>query len=232
MATYNERDNLASLIREIHAVVPAADVLVTDDNSPDGTGLLADQLAGGDARIHVQHRRGKLGLGTAILSAMRYAMDHDYDLFVNMDADFSHHPRYLPAILEGMKRHDVMIGSRYIPGGATEDWPWSRKLMSGGVNVVVRLLMRLPARDCSGGYRCYRVAKLRQTRLDRLLSRGYSFQQEVLYRCYRAGCRIGETPILFANRKEGTSKVNPREAVRSMGVLMWLGLQAMFGSRG
>jgi dolichol-phosphate mannosyltransferase len=231
LATYNERDNLAPLLREIHAAVPAADILVTDDNSPDGTGRLADELAAADPRIHVQHRPGKLGLGTAILAAMRYALDHDYDLLVNMDADFSHHPRYLPALLAGMDRHDVMIGSRYIPGGGSAHWPLSRRLMSRGVNAAVRLLLRLPAQDTSGGYRCYRVAKLRQTDLDHLLSRGYSFQQEVLYRCRKAGCRIGETPIIFENRRAGASKVNPREAARSMAVLLRIGLQAMFGSK-
>jgi dolichol-phosphate mannosyltransferase len=231
MATYNERDNLSPLIREIHAAVPAADVLVTDDNSPDGTGKLADELAATDPRVQVLHRPGKLGLGTAILDAMRYAMDHGYDYFVNLDADFSHPPRYLPALLAGMKKYDVMIGSRYVPGGAAVDWPLSRRLMSRGVNTVVRLLMRIPARDCSGGYRCYRVAKLRQTDLSGLLSRGYSFQQEVLYRCLRAGCRIGETPIVFENRKAGKSKVSIREATRSMSILVWLGLQAMFGGK-
>jgi dolichol-phosphate mannosyltransferase len=229
MATYNERDNLAPLIREIHAVVPAADVLITDDSSPDGTGELADSLAAADARIHVLHRLGKLGLGTAILAAMHFGMDHDYDLFVNMDADFSHHPRYLPAILAGMKQFDVMIGSRYTPGGGAAHWPMSRRLMSFGVNLVVRSLMRSPAKDCSGGYRCYRVAKLRRARLHDMLSRGYSFQQEVLYRCRRAGCRIGETPILFENRKAGNSKVDLAEAARSMSLLLRMGIDAMFG---
>jgi dolichol-phosphate mannosyltransferase len=230
MATYNERDNLKPLIEEIHAVAPAADVLVTDDHSPDGTGELADELAAADPRVQVLHRAGKLGLGSAILAAMRYAMDHDYDLFVNMDADFSHHPRFLPAILAGMSRYDVMIGSRYIRGGGTANWPLARRLMSFGVNLVVRALMRSPAKDCSGGYRCYRVARLRRARLHDTISRGYSFQQEVLYRCRKAGCRIGETPILFENRKAGDSKVSAREAVRSMSLLVWLGLEATFGA--
>ena len=157
-------------------------------------------------------------------------MNRDYDYFVNVDADFSHHPRYLPALLAGMKRHDVIIGSRYVPGGGSAHWPLSRRLISQTVNSVVRLLMRIPARDTSGGYRCYRVAKLRQTDLDHLISRGYSFQQEVLYRCRKAGCRIGESPILFENRRAGTSKVNPRElAARSMGVIFLIGVQAFFG---
>jgi dolichol-phosphate mannosyltransferase len=231
LATYKERENLAPLIKEIHAFLPAADVLVIDDNSPDGTGELADELASADSRIHVLHRAGKLGLGTAILAGMRWAMEHGYDLYVTMDADFSHHPRYLPALVAGMDDHDLMIGSRYVPGGGTVNWPLSRRLMSQGVNLLVRFLMRIPARDTSGGYRCYRVEQLRRTQLDRLLSHGYSFQEEVLYRCRQAGCRIGETPIVFEDRRAGTSKVNPGEAVRSMSLIVWLGLKAMFGAR-
>jgi dolichol-phosphate mannosyltransferase len=230
LATYNERDNLKPLIAEIHAVLPTAEVLVIDDNSPDGTGQLADELAAADPRIHVLHRAGKLGLGTAILTAMRYALDHDYDLFVNMDADFSHHPRYLRALLAGMTRHDIMIGSRYVPGGGAMNWPLARRLMSRATNAMVRLLLRIPAHDTSGSYRCYRVAKLRQTNLKHLLSRGYSFQQEVLYRCRKAGCRMGETPIMFENRRAGASKVNPHEAARSIAVLVWIGIHALFGT--
>ena len=229
LATYNERDNLAPLVAEIQRAVPQAEVLVIDDNSPDGTGRLADELAAADSRLHVLHRPGKLGLGTATLAAMRYALEHGYDLLVNLDADFSHHPRYLPALLAGMDRHDVMIGSRYVPGGGSANWPLSRQLISRGVNALVRLLMRVPARDCSGAYRCYRVAKLRDAHLEKVISRGYSFQQEVLYHCRQAGCRIGETPIVFENRRAGASKVNPREAARSIGVLLYLGVRAFFG---
>jgi dolichol-phosphate mannosyltransferase len=229
IATYKERDNLEPLIRAIHGFVPRAEVLVIDDKSPDGTGELADALAAADGRVHVIHRAGKLGLGTAILTGMRYAVRHDYDLLVTMDADFSHHPRYLPALLAGMAGHDLMLGSRYIPGGGTLNWPRSRQVMSQGVNYLVRLLMRIPARDTSGGYRCYRVARLREADLDHLLSHGYSFQEEVLYRCHKAHFRIGETPIVFEDRRVGASKVDPREVARSMGVILWLGLRAMFG---
>jgi dolichol-phosphate mannosyltransferase len=229
LATYNERDNLGPLLAEVRKAVPEAEVLVIDDNSPDGTGQLADEMAAADPGVHVMHRERKLGLGTAILAAMRYAMGHDFDLLVNMDADFSHHPRYLPALLAGMANHDVMIGSRYVPGGGSENWPLSRRLMSRGVNTMVSLLMRIPARDCSGAYRCYRVELLRRTALEKIQSRGYSFQQEVLYRCRRAGARIGETPILFANRRAGRSKVNLHEAIRSISLLLYIGIPAFFG---
>jgi dolichol-phosphate mannosyltransferase len=229
LATYNEKDNLPRLIDEIIQAAPEADILVIDDNSPDGTGRIAEERASADRRIKVLHRPGKLGLGTAILAGMRFAIDHDYDLLVNMDADFSHHPRYLPALLEGMSRCDVMVGSRYVPGGGTAGWPLTRQLMSWGVGTVVRLLLRIRARDTSGAYRCYRVGKLREIDLASVVSRGYSFQQEMLWRCQRVGCRIGETPIFFENRRAGSSKVNLREALRSMGVILWLGLQSFFG---
>jgi dolichol-phosphate mannosyltransferase len=229
LATYNERDNLAALVAGILEQLPAADVLVIDDNSPDGTGRLADELAAADPRVRALHRTGKLGLGTAILTAMRYAMEHGYDYLLNMDADFSHHPRYLPALVAGMNRHDVMIGSRYVKGGGTVNWPWKRKLISWSVNLLVRFLLRLPARDCSGAYRCYRVARLRQAHLERVVSRGYSFQQEVLYRCRLAHCRIGETPIIFEDRRAGSSKVNRQEMVRSLSTLLLIGVRAFFG---
>jgi dolichol-phosphate mannosyltransferase len=229
VATYNERENLGPLVAEILQQVPTAEMLIIDDNSPDGTGQLADQMAERDPRIHVLHRAGKLGLGTALLAAMRYAMDNNYDLMLNMDADFSHHPRYLPAILAGMDRHDVMIGSRYVKGGGTVNWPRSRRFMSTGVNILVRLLMGVPARDCSGAYRCYRVSKLREVKLDRMISRGYSFQQEVLFRCHKARCKIGETPIVFEDRRAGVSKVNRSEAIRSLSIIVWLGMRSLIG---
>ncbi len=229
MATYNERENIASLIEEIHRIAPIADVLVVDDNSPDGTGKVVDEIAARDPRVHAIHRAGKQGLGTAILVAMNYAMEKNYDLMVNMDADFSHSPNYLPAVLAGMAHNDVMIGSRYIRGGGSRNWPLSRRAISKTVNAVVRLLFRMQVRDASGGYRCYRVAKLRQTLLEKFWSRGYSFQQEMLYRCYLAASKIGETPIIFDNRKLGKSKVSPKESVRSLSLILYLGMRSVFG---
>lgn len=229
LATYNEAGNLAPLIADIHKVVPHADILVIDDNSPDGTGRIASELAEKDPRINVLHRPGKLGLGTATLAAMKFAMTQGYDYLLNMDADFSHPPRYLPGILAGMSKYDVMIGSRYVRGGGTENWPLPRRVISQSVNMVVRFLFRMPVKDASGAFRCYRVSKLREAELGRVRSRGYSFQQEVLFRCHKAGCKLGEYPILFENRRAGASKVNRKEAIRSMSMLLYIGMRNVFG---
>jgi dolichol-phosphate mannosyltransferase len=207
----------------------SAELLAIDDNSPDGTGRLADELTAGIPRLHVLHRSGKLGLGTAILAGMRFTLEHGFDLFVNMDADFSHRPRYLPAILVAMDQNDITIGSRYIPGGGSENWPLLRQIISRSVNTLVSLLMRIPARDCRGAYRCYRVDKLREVRLERISSRIYSFQQEILYRWRQVGCRIGETTILFENRRAGKSKVDAREAVRSLAMIFRIVVPAFLG---
>ncbi len=229
LATYNEAGNLAPLVAEIHKFLPRADILVIDDNSPDGTWKIAEELGTTDPRVKLLKRPGKLGLGTATLAAMNYAMTHKYDYLQNMDADFSHPPRYLPGILAGMSKYDVMIGSRYIQGGGTENWPLARKIMSRCVNTMVRFLFRMPVKDASGAYRCYRVSKLRQVPLEKVRSRGYSFQQEVLFRCHKAGCKLGEFPIIFENRRAGTSKVNRKEAIRSISMIMYLGLRNFFG---
>lgn len=232
IATYNERDNLRELTAAIHVELPFADILVIDDNSPDGTGRLADQLSQSDDRIHVLHRPGKLGLGTAILAGMHYAMDQGFEFVLNLDADFSHPPRYLRWLVAGMRDHDVMIGSRYVAGGGTVNWPWSRRMISRTLNRFVRHVLHVPVRDASGAFRCYRVEMLRRANLDSVRSRGYSFQQEVLYRCVQVGARIGELPIVFENRKAGVSKVSLRESVRSLSMLGWLGLKANFGRFG
>jgi dolichol-phosphate mannosyltransferase len=231
VATFNEIENLPPLVAEIFSSVPHVDVLVIDDNSPDGTGDWAEKKAAEDARVHVVRRSGKLGLGTATIAAMRYAIEHEYDYMLNMDADFSHHPRYLPDLIAGMDGErpvDVMIGSRYVRGGGVEGWPLRRKLMSRGVNLYARTLLALPPKDCSGAYRCYRVSLLERLDFDAIRSRGYSFQEEILWRLKRLGARFGETPIVFADRERGQSKINAREAMEALRVIAALGAKNCF----
>jgi dolichol-phosphate mannosyltransferase len=235
-ATYNEIDNLPRLVDEVLAVVPQVDFLVVDDNSPDGTGRWCDERAAVEPRLRCLHRTGKLGLGTAIVMGMKYAIEHGYRHVLNMDADFSHHPRYLPTIIKGMDPPggpalDVMIGSRYVPGGGTENWPLRRRLMSRAVNLYARWMLWLRANDCSGGYRCYRVQTLKRLDLDSIRSRGYSFQEEILWMLRRAGARIGETPIIFADREQGQSKINGREAVNALRIIASLGVRNVLGRR-
>jgi dolichol-phosphate mannosyltransferase len=227
-ATYNEIENLPRLVDEVLAVVPVVDFLIVDDNSPDGTGAWCDERAAADSRVRCLHRAGKLGLGTAIIAGMNYAIERGYKHVLNMDADFSHHPRYLPALIGGMDPAagpplDVMIGSRYVPGGGTANWPLRRRLMSRAVNLYARWMLWLGANDCSGGYRCYRVATLAKLELASIRSRGYSFQEEILWMLRRAGARIGETPIVFADREQGQSKINGREAVNALRIIAALG---------
>jgi dolichol-phosphate mannosyltransferase len=229
VATYNEIENLPLLVEAIFAEVPGVDLLVIDDNSPDGTGRWCDEKSAEEPRVRCLHRAGKLGLGTATIAGMRYAIEHGYDQVLNMDADFSHHPRYLPALLAGMEQADVMIGSRYVPGGGVKDWPLKRKLMSWGVNTYARLLLGLSPRDCSGAFRCYRVGLLKKLQFDAIRSRGYSFQEEILWLLKRAGARFGETHILFADRERGKSKINGREAIAALWVIFRLGVKNWLG---
>jgi dolichol-phosphate mannosyltransferase len=233
-ATYNEIENLPRLVDEVFEVVPAVHLLVVDDNSPDGTGVWCDRRSAEDRRVHCLHRAAKQGLGTATIAGMKYAIEHGYKHVLNMDADFSHHPRYLPALIAGMDPPnadpiDVMIGSRYVAGGGTVGWPLKRKLMSRGVNLYARWLLWLTARDVSGAYRCYRVSKLAELDFNQVRSRGYSFQEEILWMLRRHGARIAETPILFADREQGTSKINSREALTLLRIIARLGLENITG---
>lgn len=225
LCTYNEAENLPLLVPEIRKYVPEADLLIVDDNSPDGTGRIADEFATQDPRIHVLHRTGKQGLGSAILAGFRYAIEQNYDLVLNLDVDFSHHPRHIPAILSLMDRADVAIGSRYVAGGSIKGWGLKRHFMSRSVNLYARWLLGLKTRDNSGAFRCYRVSSLKELDLDRIRSAGYAFQEEILYRCKRLGCRIVETPIQFQDRERGTSKIHMGEAVGALFVILRLGLE-------
>jgi len=237
LATYNEIENLPSLVEEIFSFVPQVDILIIDDNSPDGTGEWCDRKAASDQRVHCLHRTGKLGLGSAIVAGLRYAIDQRYDHVLNMDADFSHHPRHLPAILAGIQQErdgwqvDVMIGSRYVAGGRIEGWPLRRHFMSRAVNCYARWMLGLKSKDCSGSYRCYRVSRLAQVDFGAVRSRGYSFQEEILWHLKRVGANFCETPITFADRLKGRSKINAREAWGALGVIFALAARRLFSAR-
>lgn len=206
--TYNELENLPLLLKEIFSNAPTTDVLIVDDNSPDGTGALADQMSAEDQRVQVLHRSGKLGLGTAYIAGFKYAITHGYDAAFEMDADFSHDPRYLPDFLAKIESADLVIGSRYIPGGDTPNWSWVRRLISGCGNLFARTTLFLPIQDCTAGFRCYRREVLESIGLDTIRSQGYGFQVEMTYRTHKYGFKIVETPIVFVDRRIGKSKMS------------------------
>jgi dolichol-phosphate mannosyltransferase len=206
--TYNERENLQPLLQGVFSLAPSTDVLIVDDNSPDGTGQLADEIAQEHTQVSVLHRAGKLGLGTAYIAGFKYAIEHMYDAAFEMDADFSHDPRYLPDFLKAIQHADLVIGSRYVPGGATPNWTLLRRIISGGGNIYTRLLLWMPIHDCTAGFRCYRREVLESIDLDSITSQGYAFQIELLYRVRQQGFKIVETPIVFMDRRVGKSKMS------------------------
>ena len=226
--TYNERENIADLLKQVFDAAPATDVLVIDDNSPDGTGQVVDEIAARDPRVHVLHRAGKLGLGTAYVRGFRYAMDEGYDLVFEMDADFSHDPRYLPGFFAAAQQADLVIGSRYIAGGGTPNWKPIRKFISGGGNTFARLVLGIPIHDCTGGYRCYRVAALRSLNLDAISAQGYAFQVELAYNIWKSGYRWREIPIIFEDRRVGKSKMSRKIFVEAF---MWVLKTRLTGDR-
>jgi dolichol-phosphate mannosyltransferase len=206
--TYNEAGNLRTIVAAVYDALPEASILIVDDASPDGTGQLADTLAACYPSLAVLHRSGKQGLATAYVAGFRYALERDFDCVVAMDADFSHDPRYLPALLAATDQADLVIGSRYVPGGRTPDWGLARRLISGFGNVFARTLLRLPVRDCTAGFKCYRRCVLEALDLDAIHLEGYAFQIETVYQSVRKGFRIKEVPIVFPDRKVGTSKMS------------------------
>ena len=206
--TYNELDNLRPLLKEIFSYAPDTDILIVDDNSPDGTGDLADEIHAQNARVNVLHRTGKQGLGTAYIAGFKYAIEHGYDAAFEMDADFSHDPRYLPDFLKAIEHADLVIGSRYIPGGDTPNWSLLRRFISGGGNIFARFMLGIPVHDCTAGYRCYRREVLENIDLDTIQSQGYAFQIELAYRVMKHGFKIVETPIVFMDRRVGKSKMS------------------------
>jgi dolichol-phosphate mannosyltransferase len=208
LPTYNESENLVSIMEAIRSNLPQAIIWVVDDNSPDGTGQIADKLAAADPRIQVIHRPRKEGLGAAYVDAFQRALAEDFDAVLEMDADFSHDPRYLPVLLAALEDADLVLGSRYIAGGGTRNWSPMRQAISRGGNLVARIGLRVRVRDATGGYRVFRRSTLEALDFDELRLRGYGFQIEVVYQVERLGLRIKEVPIIFVERVAGTSKMS------------------------
>jgi dolichol-phosphate mannosyltransferase len=206
--TYNERENLESIAARVRSAVPDADLLVVDDNSPDGTGELADKLAAGDGQIHVLHRPGKGGLGAAYIAGFGWALDQGYNAMVEIDADGSHQPEDLPRLLSALADADAVIGSRWIEGGTVRNWPKSREALSRGANTYARLMLRVPIHDTTAGFRAYRAETLRAIGLDSVRSQGYCFQIDLTLRTINAGLTVTEVPITFVDRTRGASKMS------------------------
>ncbi|HET7755091.1 MAG TPA: polyprenol monophosphomannose synthase [Anaeromyxobacteraceae bacterium] len=229
LPTYDEAENIRPMIAAILAAAPV-EILVIDDNSPDGTGRIADEIAAGEPRVHVLHRKGKEGLGKAYLAGFGWALGREYDLVLEMDADFSHNPRYLPAMLEAARGADLVLGSRYVPGGGTVNWGVGRKVLSRGGSMYARTILGLGVRDLTGGFKCFRRAVLEAIDLDTVECSGYAFQIELTYRAHRRGFRIAEIPIVFEDRRVGASKMSRRivlEAIRKV----WSIRLSGFGAR-
>ena len=221
--TYNERENIGLLVDSIAGLQIGSRIIIVDDNSPDGTGELADELAARYDGVRVIHRSGKLGLGTAHIAGMKAALSDGVDCILTMDADFSHHPRYVPDLLAALERFDVVIGSRYVPGGGTQDCTVLRKVLSRGANLFASVVLSLQAGDATAGFRAYRRAVLESIALDEIVSNGYSFLIEMLYRCQQQGWRIGEVPIVFENRQRGASKISKTEILKALQTVARLG---------
>jgi dolichol-phosphate mannosyltransferase len=215
LPTYNEAENVLAIASGVLAQHPALEVLVVDDASPDGTGDLVERAQKSEPRLHLLRRAGKLGLGTAYLAGFRHALDQGYDLALTMDCDGSHNPRYLPAMLAAAERADLVIGSRYVPGGDVVNWPKRRRLLSRFANLYTRTLLGVPVRDCTAGFRCYRRRVLETVNPFTIRGSGYSFLEEMVYRVHHCGFAIEEIPIVFEQRTHGVSKIDEREIYRA-----------------
>jgi dolichol-phosphate mannosyltransferase len=214
--TYNEVENLAEIVARVRRSVPTIDVLVVDDGSPDGTGELADRLAAEDPHVHVVHRHAKEGLGAAYKEGFRVALADGYDVIGEMDADGSHQPEQLPALLAALEDADLVIGSRWVPGGSVVNWPWHRRALSQAGNLYTRALLGIGVRDATAGFRLFRRRTLETVGLDRVQAQGYVFQVELAYRALQAGLRVREVPIEFVERERGDSKMTPEVARESL----------------
>lgn len=230
--TYNERENLPAIVPRILATDPRLDVLVVDDGSPDGTGAIADEIAAAEPRVHVLHRTAKQGLGRAYLAGFHWALERDYAWVFEMDADFSHDPKYLGDFLDAAEQADLVLGSRYARGVNVINWPMSRLLLSWFANKYVRWITGLPLTDATGGFKCFRRTVLEAIPLDRVQSNGYAFQIEMSYRAWKKGFRLAEIPIVFVDRVEGTSKMNKRIVREAVWMVWWLRIQGIFGRLG
>ncbi|WP_405809317.1 polyprenol monophosphomannose synthase [Streptomyces sp. NBC_01520] len=206
--TYNEAENVKLIVARVRAAVPEADILVADDNSPDGTGKVADELAAADSQVHVLHRKGKEGLGAAYLAGFRWGAEHDYGVLVEMDADGSHQPEELPRLLTALKGADLVLGSRWVPGGRVVNWPRHREMISRGGSLYSRMLLGLSVRDVTGGYRAFRTPTLEGLGLEEVASQGYCFQVDLARRAVEAGYYVVEVPITFMEREIGDSKMS------------------------
>ncbi len=220
--TYNERENIERLVRELLAQPVDLHVVVVDDASPDGTGALVQALAAQDPRVHLLSRAGKLGLGTAYVAGMTWGLARDYAFIGTMDADFSHDPKYLPALAAAAPDADLVIGSRYVPDGGTVNWGVHRQLLSGGANAFARAMLGFTTHDNTAGFRLYRAAFLRGLDLAAIRSNGYSFLLEFLYRCRQANARVREIPIVFVDRREGKSKISRQEIFKALATVVRL----------
>ncbi len=228
LPTYDEAENMRPVAEAILAATPEVDVLVIDDNSPDGTGRIADAIAALEPRVHVLHRAGKEGLGKAYLAGFAWALDRGYELVLEMDADFSHDPKYLPVMLEKAKEADLVLGSRNVPGGGTVNWGFGRRILSKGGSLYARIILGLPIRDLTGGFKCFRRGVLEAIDLASVECSGYAFQIELTYRAARKGFRVVEVPIVFVDRRVGHSKMSRRiflEAVRKVWSIRFSGFQ-------
>jgi len=227
--TYNERDNIERLAVEILSQGEGIHILIVDDNSPDGTGELADRMAAGNGRIHLLHRSGKLGLGSAYREGFRIALDMGADYIVEMDADFSHDPAMLPLFFDRMRDYDLVIGSRYLNGVSVVNWPLRRLMLSYFASVYTRIITGLKISDCTSGFKCFSRKALEAIDLGKIRSDGYSFQIEMNYRCVEKGFRVGEVPIIFIDRHAGSSKMS-KKIVREAVLMVWkLKLGSIFG---
>jgi len=215
--TYNEIENIKKLVGEVFEHVQAqTHILIVDDNSPDGTGELADIIAQSNPRVHVMHRPKKLGLGTAYVAGFRYGLENGYDVLIEMDSDFSHDPKYLPIFQQEIEKYDAVVGSRYVPGGGTVNWGLGRRIISKGGSWYARTILGTPLRDLTGGFNCWRRSVIEAVGLHSLKSDGYAFQIEIKYKAFRKKFRIKEVPIVFEDRYLGHSKMNKKIVAEAM----------------